>query len=190
MVEIEARTVNITTGTFLRQGCPRVGTRSVCGWSALARFRGGVEPPSVGLAQTLARFQFPLGHLKTGTPARLDRRTIDWDACVIQPSENPVMPFGHLLQSAGWQSPNVEAGTLIDCYKSATKEGTLFDIMMIFVIGIIIHDVVAISSSPTTFMIIIHEVAVPPMMVVVIIAVTIIIIPHGMMIYYVNIMLL
>jgi tRNA U34 5-carboxymethylaminomethyl modifying enzyme MnmG/GidA len=41
MVAIEARTVNITTGTFLRQGCPHVGTRSVCGWAALARFRGG-----------------------------------------------------------------------------------------------------------------------------------------------------
>jgi hypothetical protein len=92
------------------------------------------------------------------------------------------MIFGHLLQSAGQQPPNVEAGTLIDCYKSATNEATIFDLMMIFVIGIIVHDVVAISSSPTTFMIIIHEVAASPMMVVVIIAVTIVIIPHGMMI--------
>jgi tRNA U34 5-carboxymethylaminomethyl modifying enzyme MnmG/GidA len=41
MVAIEAQTVNITTGTFLRQGCLHVGTRSVCGWAALARFRGG-----------------------------------------------------------------------------------------------------------------------------------------------------
>ena len=142
-----------------------------------------VEPPSVGLAQTLACFQFPLGHLKTGTPARLDGWTIDWDACVVQPSENPAMPFGHLLQNAGRQPPNIEAGTLVDCYKSVTNEATIFDLMMIFVIGIIVHDVVAISSSPTTFMIIIHEVAASPnMMVVVIIAVTIVIIPHGMMI--------
>ena len=108
-----------------------------------------VELPSVGLAQTLARFQFPLGRLKTGTPARLDGQTIDWDACVIQPSENLAMPFGHLLQSAGRQPPNVEeAGTLIDCYKTATNEATIFDLMMIFVIGIIVHDVVAISSPP------------------------------------------
>jgi hypothetical protein len=108
---------------------------------------------------------------------------IDWDACVVQPSENPAMPFGHLLQNAGRQPPNMEAGTLVDCYKSVTNEATIFDLMMIFVIGIIVHDVVAISSSPTTFMIIIHEVAASPnMMVVVIIAVTIVIIPHGMMI--------
>jgi tRNA U34 5-carboxymethylaminomethyl modifying enzyme MnmG/GidA len=141
-----------------------------------------VELPSVGLTQTLARFQFHLWHLKTGMPARLDGQTIDWDACVIQPSENPAMPFGHVLQSAGrHQPPNVEASTLIDCYKSATNEATIVDLTMIFVNGIIVHDVVDISSPPHHFYDHHHHswsCRFPHDG----IAVTIVIIPHGMMI--------
>jgi tRNA uridine 5-carboxymethylaminomethyl modification enzyme len=83
-----------------------------------------VEPPSVGLAQTLARFRFPLGRLKTGTPARIDGNTINWDACTIQPSENPAQPFSHIRQFLGEQPPNIVKGTLIDCYMTRTNEET------------------------------------------------------------------
>ena len=83
-----------------------------------------VEPPSVGLAQTLERYSFPLGRLKTGTPARIDGNTIDWDALVAQPSDNPVMPFSHLLQFHGKQPPMIAQNKLITCYQTTTNEET------------------------------------------------------------------
>jgi len=120
--EISARTVVLTTGTFLR-GVLMVGKDRYVGGRHL-RDSDEVEPPSVGLAHTLNRFGFPLGRLKTGTPPRLDGRTINWDACAIQPSEDPAVPFSHLRQFRGEQPPRVRDGTLIDCYKSCTNEQT------------------------------------------------------------------
>ncbi|GFH45246.1 hypothetical protein CTEN210_01720 [Chaetoceros tenuissimus] len=120
--EIMAKCVVITTGTFLR-GVLMLGKDRYSGGRHL-RDSEEVEPPSVGLANTLARFGFPLGRLKTGTPARLDGKTIDWDACTIQPSENPAAPFSHIRQFLGEQPPNVAKNTLIDCYMSRTNEET------------------------------------------------------------------
>jgi tRNA uridine 5-carboxymethylaminomethyl modification enzyme len=68
--EIGAGSVVITTGTFLR-GLIHIGETKI------AAGRVG-EKPSIGLAETLARHCFRLGRLKTGTPPRLDGRTIDW----------------------------------------------------------------------------------------------------------------
>ena len=62
----------VTTGTFLR-GMTFIGPVS----TPAGRFN---EAPSVGLAQTLSRLGLPLGRLKTGTPPRLDRRSIDWES--------------------------------------------------------------------------------------------------------------
>jgi len=120
--EITARCVVITTGTFLR-GVLMMGKDRYSGGRHL-RDSEQVEPPSVGLAKTLERFEFPLGRLKTGTPPRLDGRTIDWDACPVQPSEVPAVPFSHLRQFRGEQPPLVEAGTLINCHKSTTNDAT------------------------------------------------------------------
>jgi tRNA uridine 5-carboxymethylaminomethyl modification enzyme len=120
--EITARCVVITTGTFLR-GVLMLGHERYSGGRHL-RDSEQVEPPSVGLAQTLNRFGFPLGRLKTGTPPRLDGTTINWEACAIQPSENPATPFSHIRQFMGEQPPLVAKNTLIDCYKSATNDLT------------------------------------------------------------------
>jgi tRNA uridine 5-carboxymethylaminomethyl modification enzyme len=120
--EILAKCVVITTGTFLR-GVLMMGKERYSGGRHL-RDSEEVEPPSVGLANTLNRFGFPLGRLKTGTPPRLDGDTINWDACTIQPSENPASPFSHIRQFLGEQPPNIVKNTLINCYKSNTNEAT------------------------------------------------------------------
>jgi tRNA uridine 5-carboxymethylaminomethyl modification enzyme len=86
--EIRAGAVVITTGTFLR-GLIHIGEEKV----AAGRVD---EAPSVGLARTLARFGFPLGRLKTGTPPRLDGKTIDWAGLEIQPGDDPPPPFSYL----------------------------------------------------------------------------------------------
>ena len=120
--ELQSRAVVITTGTFLR-GVLMLGHDRYSGGRHL-RDSEQVEPPSVGLAQTLARFDFPLGRLKTGTPARLNGDTINWDACVIQPTENPATPFSHLLQFNGEQPPNLAANRYVNCYQTATNDKT------------------------------------------------------------------
>ncbi len=86
--EIRAGAVVITTGTFLR-GLIHIGEEKV------AAGRVG-EAPSVGLSRTLARFGFPLGRLKTGTPPRLDGKSIDWAGLDVQPGDDPPLPFSYL----------------------------------------------------------------------------------------------
>jgi tRNA uridine 5-carboxymethylaminomethyl modification enzyme len=88
--EIRARSVVITTGTFLR-GLIHIGERKI------AAGRVG-EKPSIGLAQTLARHRFRLGRLKTGTPPRLDGRTIAWASLESQPGDVPPPPFSFLTE--------------------------------------------------------------------------------------------
>ncbi|MGH7013211.1 MAG: tRNA uridine-5-carboxymethylaminomethyl(34) synthesis enzyme MnmG [Stellaceae bacterium] len=83
-----AGAVVITTGTFLR-GLIHIGeTKTEAG-------RVG-EKPSIGLAESLARAGFALGRLKTGTPPRLDGRTIDQAGLEAQPGDNPPTPFSFL----------------------------------------------------------------------------------------------
>jgi tRNA uridine 5-carboxymethylaminomethyl modification enzyme len=81
--KIGAKAVVVATGTFLN-GTIHSGPRT---YSA---GRAG-EPASIELAQKLREIGFPVGRLKTGTPPRLDGRTIDWSAFEPQPGdENPV----------------------------------------------------------------------------------------------------
>lgn len=86
--EIPCRSVVLTTGTFLRGMIHRGTETEPAG-------RVG-EKPTIGLAETLERLEFPLGRLKTGTPARLDGRTIDWDACDVQPGDERPVPFSYM----------------------------------------------------------------------------------------------
>ncbi|MGB0681330.1 MAG: tRNA uridine-5-carboxymethylaminomethyl(34) synthesis enzyme MnmG [Magnetovibrionaceae bacterium] len=85
---IKTKAVVITTGTFLR-GLIH------CGEERTPAGRVG-EAPAVKLSETFERLGFSLGRLKTGTPARLDGRTIDWAACTEQPGDNPPIPFSTL----------------------------------------------------------------------------------------------
>ena len=81
---ISAQSVILTTGTFLR-GVIHIGDVSRPGG------RMG-DDPSVKMAERLDSFGLPLGRLKTGTPPRLDGRTIAWDKLEAQPSDaDPVM---------------------------------------------------------------------------------------------------
>jgi tRNA uridine 5-carboxymethylaminomethyl modification enzyme len=77
--------VVIATGTFLN-GLIHTGRRT---YSA---GRAG-EPASIELAESLKRIGFPVGRLKTGTPPRLDGRTIDWTAFTPQPGDAKPVPF-------------------------------------------------------------------------------------------------
>jgi tRNA uridine 5-carboxymethylaminomethyl modification enzyme len=83
--ECKAGRVVLTTGTFLN-GLIHIGDEKI------PAGRVG-EKPSLGLSQTLARFGFTLGRLKTGTPPRLDGRTIDWRELDAQPGDDPPPPF-------------------------------------------------------------------------------------------------
>jgi tRNA uridine 5-carboxymethylaminomethyl modification enzyme len=83
--QLRAQAVVVATGTFLN-GLIHAGRRT---YSA---GRAG-EPASIELADALKRLGFPVGRLKTGTPPRLDGRTIDWDAFEPQPADERPVPF-------------------------------------------------------------------------------------------------
>ena len=80
-----AKSVIIATGTFLN------GTIHT-GRMTFSAGRAG-EPASIELADNLKRLGFPVGRLKTGTPPRLDGRTIDWDAFEAQPPDEKPVAF-------------------------------------------------------------------------------------------------
>lgn len=86
--EIRARAVILTTGTFLN-GVLHIGAEQTPGG------RWG-EEPSLGLTPALKKLGLRVGRLKTGTPARLDKNTIDWRKCERQDGDNPAKPFSFL----------------------------------------------------------------------------------------------
>lgn len=98
--QIAAGAVVLTTGTFLR-GLIHMGEEQT------PAGRIG-EPPSLGLSAALARLGFPLGRLKTGTPPRLDGRTIDWAALESQAGDDPPPPFSYLTDKI--DTPQIACG--------------------------------------------------------------------------------
>ena len=84
----DAGAVVLTTGTFLR-GLIHMGEVQI------PAGRVG-EAPAIGLAKTIEALGFNIGRLKTGTPPRLDGKTIDWAALETQPGDDPPVPFSFL----------------------------------------------------------------------------------------------
>ncbi len=105
---IFAGRVILTTGTFLR-GVIHIGAEKI------AAGRIG-EKPTIGLANTLNKYGFSLGRLRTGTPPRLDGSTINWSILREQKGDNPPIPFSYLSKEIKQKQ--------ISCYITATNENT------------------------------------------------------------------
>lgn len=105
---IAANAVIVTTGTFLN-GLVHIGERTY------PAGRSG-EPASVMLGEVLRNQGFRCCRLKTGTPPRLDGRTIDWDACEPQPGDTVPTPFSFRTESIEREQ--------IDCHIVYTNDRT------------------------------------------------------------------
>ncbi len=97
---ISCGAVVLTTGTFLR-GLIHIGEKQI------PAGRVG-EAPALGLSTTLEKAGFTLGRLKTGTPPRLDGRTINWSALEMQPGDDVPEPFSMLTERI--TTPQIECG--------------------------------------------------------------------------------
>lgn len=106
--ELGCGAVVITTGTFLR-GLVHIGER---------QFPAGRvgEAPALGLSRTLEREGFRLARLKTGTPPRLDGRTIGWTALERQPGDDEPEPFSALTDRITRQQ--------VDCHITRTTDAS------------------------------------------------------------------
>ncbi|MGB3726912.1 MAG: tRNA uridine-5-carboxymethylaminomethyl(34) synthesis enzyme MnmG [Glaciecola sp.] len=108
-LKFKAKTVVITVGTFLG-GTIHIG---------LENYKGGRagDPPSIALADRLRALPFRVDRLKTGTPARLDARTLDYSVMQKQPGDTPLPVFSFM----GKVSDHPEQ---IPCYITHTNENT------------------------------------------------------------------
>jgi len=108
-LRFESRAVVLTAGTFL-SGLIHVG---------LEHYQGGRagDPPSVSLAARLRELKLPVGRLKTGTPPRIDGRTIDFAELTEQPGDDPAPVFSFL--GTRGQHP-----TQVPCWITHTNERT------------------------------------------------------------------
>lgn len=108
-LRFSARSVVLTAGTFLA-GLIHVGE------SNYAAGRAG-DPPAVRLAQRLREMALPAGRLKTGTPPRIDGRTIDYSVMQVQHGDDPVPVFSFLGKAT--QHPRQ-----LPCWITETNERT------------------------------------------------------------------
>ena len=108
-IVFEAPAVVLTVGTFL-------GGRIHVG---LTQYQGGRagDPPSNRLAERLRALNLRVGRLKTGTPPRIDGRTIDYSQLLAQPGDDPVPVFSFLGRTS-------DHPTQVDCFITATNERT------------------------------------------------------------------
>ncbi|RMX94753.1 hypothetical protein D0867_13738 [Hortaea werneckii] len=106
---INTPNVVITTGTFL-------GAEIHIGLEVFSSGRMG-EAATHGLSKSLREAGFKLGRLKTGTPPRLDKRTIDFSRLQVQPGDDPPMPFSYL-------NDRVAVEKQLDCWSTHTNPDT------------------------------------------------------------------
>ncbi|HAT8178144.1 TPA: tRNA uridine-5-carboxymethylaminomethyl(34) synthesis enzyme MnmG [Legionella pneumophila] len=106
---LKARAVVLTVGTFL-------GGKIHVGMNQYAGGRAG-DPPSIALSKSLRDLDLPVGRLKTGTPPRIDRRTIDFSQMAEQPGDTPVPVFSYL----GTASDHPQQ---VPCHITHTTEAT------------------------------------------------------------------
>lgn len=111
--KISCAKVILTTGTFLR-GMIHIGDERIP--AGRKSIRSENEPPALGLSDTLERFGFSLERLKTGTPARLNAKTIDWSKCEVQPGDTPPVPFSFMNKEISVPQ--------INCHITHTNEKT------------------------------------------------------------------
>ena len=121
-----ASAVVVATGTFLN-GVVHTGRQT---------YKAGRtgEPSSIELAEALKRLGFPVGRLKTGTPPRLDGRTIEWSAFKPQPPDDVPVPFSfatdEILQPqlncyVGYTSPSVHEAIRQNLHMSPLYSGKI-----------------------------------------------------------------
>ena len=120
VIELSAQSVVLTTGTFMRAIMHR-GTSTTPGG------REG-EQAANPISVALSELGFELGRLKTGTPPRLDRNSIDWDSLPVQDGDAAPMPFSELSRE-GWSIGGVTCDQfpLIDqlsCRQTHTGPGS------------------------------------------------------------------
>lgn len=107
-VQFETQTLIISSGTFLR-GLLHIGETNFSGG------RAG-DMPSEALSQSLSHYEFKLGRLKTGTPPRIHRRSIDWSLTEEQPGEDDVRFSYDPAETSGLNQ--------VSCYITYTTEDT------------------------------------------------------------------
>ncbi|MEO9169079.1 MAG: tRNA uridine-5-carboxymethylaminomethyl(34) synthesis enzyme MnmG [Aestuariivirga sp.] len=106
--ELKAKAVVLTTGTFLN-GLIHIGEKKI------PAGRVG-EAPALGLSEQLLGLELNLGRLKTGTPARLDGKTINWSVLEEQKGDEPPVPFSFLTEKI--TTPQ------ISCFVTQTNDRT------------------------------------------------------------------
>lgn len=108
-VRFSAETVVLTTGTFLG-GVIHIGLENHSGG------RAG-DPPSIALAKRLRELPFRVGRLKTGTPPRIDARSVDFSKMTVQPGDEPLPVMSYMGKRS-------DHPTQIPCYVTYTNERT------------------------------------------------------------------
>lgn len=116
---LSASKIIITTGTFLRGMC-HIGKHKYPAGRHI-RNSPNTEPPSTNLALTLEKYKFSLGRLTTGTPPRLDGRTIDYDGLEPQYGDEIITYFSYMHQyNPAFKTPN----KMIKCHITHTNSKT------------------------------------------------------------------